>query len=194
VPIFWTLAIEAQFYLLIGLSLPLLVKHPPWPALAVMALWILAPLVAGHGPTVFTWTALFALGIVVFLYRASLLSLPWAASVFAAAGVVELSVHGWASAFIGVGTAVFIAFCPGIHFRALVAIGTISYSLYLIHPLIGGRVINFTSRLPDQEFVHWLALTVAVLLSLAAAAVLYYVIEKPSHVLSRRFRPGVKNA
>ncbi len=194
VPIFWTLAIEAQFYVLIALSFPLLVGRRPWSALLVVILWILAPLVFGVGPTVFTWTALFTLGIAIFLYRESLLSPCWVGVVFAAAAAAEVAVHGWASAFIGVCTAVFIAFCPRIDFRALVAIGTISYSLYLIHSVIGGRVINFTSRLPDQQFVHWLALAVAVLLSLAAAAVLYYVIEKPSHVFSRRFRPGVKNA
>lgn len=194
VPIFWTLAIEAQFYVLVALSFPLLVARPPWSAVAVLAAWILAPLVLGIGATVFTWTALFALGIVTFLYREALLPACWALPVFAAAAAVEVFMHGWASASIGVGTAAFVAFGPRIRSRGLVAIGAVSYSLYLIHTLIGGRVINFTSRLPDYALIHWLALALAVLLSLAAATVLYYLVEKPSHALSRRFRPRAQRA
>jgi peptidoglycan/LPS O-acetylase OafA/YrhL len=66
IPVFWTLAIEAQYYLLIAVSFPLLLSRNPALRCCIIAGWVLAPLVAGIGPSVFTWTALFALGIVIF--------------------------------------------------------------------------------------------------------------------------------
>jgi len=189
-PLFWTLAIEAQYYVLIALSLPLLVNRSRWLVFGALAFWICAPLAAGEGPTVFSWTALFTLGICVFLHREKLIPAAAAMVVFGLAAAVETMVHGPASASFGCGTAAFIAFCPALKARGLVAIGLVSYSLYLIHTLTGGRVINLATRLPHDEPVRLLVLLVAVLVSIAAAAVMYFVVEKPSHAWSRRFRPG----
>lgn len=186
----WTLAIEAQYYVLIALSLPLLVNRRPWSVFAMMAFWGLAPLVAGKGPTVFSWTALFTLGICVFMWREKLISTATALICFGGAAAVETAVRGPASALFGSGTALFIAFCPALKARGLVAIGLVSYSLYLIHTLTGGRVMNLATRLPHEEPIRLAAIFFAVLISIVAAAMMYFLVEKPSHAYSRRFRPG----
>jgi peptidoglycan/LPS O-acetylase OafA/YrhL len=189
-PLFWTLAIEAQYYVLIALSLPLLVSRNRWLVCGALAFWICAPLVAGQGPTVFSWTALFMLGICVFLHREKLIPAAAAVAVFGLAAAVETRVHGLSSALFGSGTAAFIAFCPALKTRGLVAIGLVSYSLYLVHTITGGRVVNLATRVPHEEPSRLFVLLVAVVVSIAAAAMMYFIVEKPSHAWSRRFRPG----
>jgi peptidoglycan/LPS O-acetylase OafA/YrhL len=64
--------------------------------------------------------------------------------------------------------------------------GGISYSLFLIHVPIGGRVVNLLSRWPltppSQLLVCLLALLVSVLVAWGFCAL----IERPSHQWSRR--------
>ena len=70
--------------------------------------------------------------------------------------------------------------------RQLMAVGTISYSLYLIHVPIGGRVINLFSRFQPNTW-QWLVISLlAGLISLVAAWVFYRLVEVPSQKLSRR--------
>lgn len=185
VPIFWTLAIEAQFYILLAVSFPLLVCRKPWSTIAVVGVWICVPLAAGNGPTVFSWTALFAIGISIFLYREAIISSRLAFFLFLFACLVETAVHGWSGAAVGAATAAFIVCCPNLKPGILVFIGLISYSLYLLHPLIGGRVVNLTWRWSEGGLLECLFLGLAIGASVFAAWVMYIFLERPSHELSR---------
>ncbi len=188
IPVYWTLAIEAQFYLLIALSFPLLEHRQAAVRWMALATWILAPLLVGTGPSILSWTALFALGILVyFRWERKLFTWPGLLAGFAACAV-QGWVWGLSSLVVGAATALAILYLPPIRFRPLLWIGTISYSLYLLHAPIGGRVINFAERyeldLVGRVAVFGVALTISVL----AAAVFYYLIEQPSHQLSRRVK------
>jgi peptidoglycan/LPS O-acetylase OafA/YrhL len=78
--------------------------------------------------------------------------------------------------------------------KVLVFLGFISYSLYLLHVPIGGRVINLAGRLPHTMPVELGAETAAMAVSLIAAWLLYRLVELPSQKWSARFRyHGSKN-
>jgi peptidoglycan/LPS O-acetylase OafA/YrhL len=71
--------------------------------------------------------------------------------------------------------------------KVLVFLGFISYSLYLLHVPIGGRVINLAGRRPHTLPVELGAVTAAMAVSLMAAWLLYPMVERPSQKWSARF-------
>jgi peptidoglycan/LPS O-acetylase OafA/YrhL len=70
----------------------------------------------------------------------------------------------------------------------LLKLGAISYSLYLVHVPIGGRVINLSTRLPDVLWVKLAALALAVSLSLAAAWLLWKFVERPAMLFASKIK------
>jgi peptidoglycan/LPS O-acetylase OafA/YrhL len=63
--------------------------------------------------------------------------------------------------------------------------GTLSYSLYLVHIPVGGRVINLATRLPDSWVFRYPAIFIAFILSVLAAYILWRLVEKPSQTWSK---------
>jgi peptidoglycan/LPS O-acetylase OafA/YrhL len=188
IPVFWTLAIEAQYYLLIALSYPLLSNKSIRIRHGILAAWIVAPLLSGVGPTVFTWSALFAVGILCHLKANQLIGKIGFWIFFGSACATHALTKGLVSAVVGAATGLMILYLPEIRSRILIWIGGISYSLYLLHPLFGGRVMNGAVRLPDTPWIQAPALLLSILIALIASAMFYKLIERPSHQLSRGIR------
>jgi peptidoglycan/LPS O-acetylase OafA/YrhL len=72
-------------------------------------------------------------------------------------------------------------------------LGTISYSPYLIHTLIGNRIVNLAMRASSQ----WLQLggfAAAIIESLTAAIALWYFVEPPSHLRARIIKSAPSTA
>lgn len=90
---------------------------------------------------------------------------------------------GAPTAVVGFGTAIAIAFVRIPSFRMLTFLGSISYSLYLTHPLVGGRVVNFSKRYSGESgssSVQVAILIVAVASSIVAAYFMYKAVERPA--------------
>lgn len=188
IPVFWTLAIEAQYYLLIAVSLPLLANKSILTQYGVLVAWVVAPFLADVGPTVFTWSALFAVGILCSLKANRMIGTLSFWVFFGAACLTHALTKGSISAAVGATTGLAILYFPEVRSRILIWIGSISYSLYLLHPLVGGRVMNLAVRLPDTPIIQGLALLLSVLLAISASAIFFSLIERPSHEFSRRIR------
>lgn len=88
--------------------------------------------------------------------------------------------EGWELALAGLFPALFMVFLGHKRFRALEFLGKISYSLYLIHVPIGGRVINLTVKLTDNIYLSMLAVFAALAVSVAFAWLFFLVVEEPS--------------
>jgi peptidoglycan/LPS O-acetylase OafA/YrhL len=68
-------------------------------------------------------------------------------------------------------------------------LGTISYSLYLIHGVVGYRLLSVAERHTGrQTLLAGLWLVAAIALALASAWLMYRGIEAPSIRLARRLR------
>jgi hypothetical protein len=75
-------------------------------------------------------------------------------------------------------------------FRPLLFLGGISYSLYLIHPIVGGRFVNLVRQLLGEFSVAGSAavFVAGVAVSVIAAWLLFLAVERPTMNLSRRIR------
>lgn len=65
-------------------------------------------------------------------------------------------------------------------------LGGISYSLYLVHVPIGGRVVNLAARLSPSPVQQLLICLLATVVSIGAAWLFWRCIESPSHRWSRQ--------
>ncbi len=98
------------------------------------------------------------------------------------AGIVSASIGalGVVIAIVGLTCAFSIAFLSRVKVRGLAWIGSISYSIYLIHVPIGGRAMNLGTRFQPSLFLYVTILLLAVTSTLVAAYVMYMLVERPS--------------
>ncbi|MFT7221817.1 MAG: peptidoglycan/LPS O-acetylase OafA/YrhL [Candidatus Azotimanducaceae bacterium] len=187
-PVYWTLAIEFQYYLMIALVFPLLSSNNSTTR-KVCLVGFIALCAAGIGKNFLpSWTSLFACGIIPRWLHSKWISLPWYFVLLAFTVLVTMYFKGAPIAITGLLTSLVIVFIKTPKSTAVFWVGALSYSTYLLHVPIGGRVMNLAGRLEDGVLRDVLALAVAVLVSLAAAFVWYLVFERPSQLASSRIR------
>jgi peptidoglycan/LPS O-acetylase OafA/YrhL len=193
--VYWTLGIEFQYYLFVALAYPLLVvKSHRLRLVGVAALAGVSLLF--HSPTlVFHFLGLFSLGILAFHYHAGLMSgRTFLAGLAAVAVLTTLGLNSQIAS-VGCATALLIAFVPMPRHAAagpLVFLGRISYSLYLLHTMIGGPLVNLGARFGSGLAWELVVLAVATAASVAAAVGLHRLVERPAQELSSRIKysPG----
>lgn len=194
-PDFWTLAIEFQYYLLMGLLVPLLVSTRSRSRLfalgSLFAVSMLFPTQGREPLYVFTWLPLFLLGILTFQRWANIIEGKFFACGLALTVVVAYYKIGILSALLGGLTAVVIAFVP-VRNRVLNFLGAISYSLYLTHGPVGSRVDNLTARFVHGDVQTGLAAVLAVLVAVVFAYIFHRLVERPSRLWAALF--GYKRA
>jgi peptidoglycan/LPS O-acetylase OafA/YrhL len=183
--VFWSLGIEFQYYLLAGLSFPLLVARRPAVRFGFLALLLALSLLIRNEALLFRYLPLFAAGMLAFQSRAGLIS--------RSALFVGLGATGVAGpiAIVGIVTALLIRYVE-LPASRLTAMGAISYSLYLLHVPVGGKIMNLGGRFAHgaPELAALLALAVGA--SIAAAAIFYRYVERPSQRLSSAIRFRVR--
>ncbi len=193
-PVYWTLAIELQFYLSIALLFPLLTARNAILRLTVPLAFLALAWVPVEGVFLFKYLPLFVLGILAYQARARSIAAPLhglltgvallatsfraglpatLAGALAAACITLFAVHGAA---------------PSLErrrwMRALTWAGSVSYSLYLVHVPVGGRVVNLGVRLAGNGASRVGVLLGAVGASFLAAWALHRFVERPSQRLS----------
>jgi peptidoglycan/LPS O-acetylase OafA/YrhL len=191
VGIFWTLAIEFQFYIFIGLLFSTLFesKSVVW----FVGLFIIAGLIQylpfDNKNNFFHFSALFALGGVA-LYRQriniSTLNYIGLLILFTAIAYLEIGLY---EAAIGLGTTLAIQYI-NIENSFAKFLGNISYSFYLVHVLIGttcefvlSKLVS-TGPLLNRLLLQSVCLTAAIV----GAYIFYLVIEQPFMRLASRLR------
>lgn len=213
VTVFWTLGIEFQFYLLMGVTFPLIVRLPAWSAssngpsrrnlwqvllgLACLqiALTFAADVYAYPFATWIYYRAYFLAGILIFAVRA--LGMHW--SLYVGFCVISAGIDGFSLEW---GTVTILGLLiislpnrlPWVWTTtagaALNGLGYISYSLYLTHEVCVGGITR-------RAVAHgWMSSTGGAVLvyaaetalALSVAAIFYYLVERPSVRLSHRVR------
>jgi peptidoglycan/LPS O-acetylase OafA/YrhL len=186
-PVFWSLAIELQFYVLMALLFPALTgRLREWVLLAFVA----SSFALSSDLFVFHYAPFFALGIATWWYRTKRLSPARFILWLAGAGTASTITIGAVPALVAVTSALLIALTSFRRVGLLSYLGAISYSLYLLHVPIGGRVINLASRFGDSMPLQIATLTAAVVVTVASAHLLHRYVERPSVNLSQRMKAG----
>jgi peptidoglycan/LPS O-acetylase OafA/YrhL len=177
--VYWTLSIELQWYLLIGLTFPLLANRRWWLQISGAGVILVGHALVPSEHIIFHIVPVFLIGIFVFQYRMGLSSV-WRMLISIAAMFALMKVPiGMPVATLSAVTGLLIAFVT-LENRIFGWLGEVSYSLYLLHIPIGLRVIDFTSRLPYSGSYLVLLDVLAVGISLWASAQFFKWVEGPS--------------
>ncbi len=191
--VYWTLSIELQWYLLLGLTFPLL-AHRKWFVQIAGALLILA----GHWlfpvpRVIFHIVPVFLIGVFVFQYRLGLSSVWRMLLSIAAMFAIMKTPIGMPVSIVATATGLLIAFGT-LENRWCARLGEISYSLYLLHIPIGLNLMPFLSRLPYSGEFLIVVDFVCVAACLYASVLFYRWIEEPSQKWSSaiKIKPAKK--
>jgi peptidoglycan/LPS O-acetylase OafA/YrhL len=187
--VYWTLAIEFQFYLLISFIFGWLGNSNLFAVLLIDASLMATALVFDSEVFVFKYLGLFMFGIAAFQYRNELIDRRMLVLLMVVATLVAGMKLGWLVAFVGLLTSILVVFDLNLGKHKLaIWLGSISFSLYLVHVPIGGRVVNFGKRYVESQTGEALLSLAALLVSLVAAYLFYLMIERPSQGLAARLK------
>lgn len=191
--IFWTLAIEFQFYIFIALTFMGFNHQKLWIKIGILCAFCLPYIVWKDNRLLTSYSSLFLLGIVAFWYRTGQINnwMYWTSLI----GITffcsyQFPVNNIAIPIIAATTSVMIAFVD-VKKEMGRFLGKPSYSLYLTHGLIGGNFLFFSMYLDwvkDNEWVRTMMIFVAIILSVAFAKLFFSLIERPSQTLSKKIK------
>ncbi len=186
--VYWTLAIEFQWYLLAGLVLPLLASGRKLTRFTVTSVMMLAYFTLYWDRLVCHYLPVFLIGVFVFQFRARIIEAREMLGLIAVMALAMLRLSGWLVPMVAVPTGLLIAFST-YQSHAADRVGDVSYSLYLLHLPIGVSVIGCLSHwLPYSSYYIGVLDVAGVAASMAAAWIMYQIIEKPSQELSSGIR------
>jgi len=200
-PSFWTLAIEMQYYLLMGLVFPLVVagrRGVRLAALGAMAassvasvpvLFPTAPPLARFIPSLL---CLFLLGIVTFQRHVGLIRTSEFVLLLIPTGLASVATLGLAPSLAGFVAVAVILASPR---RSIVSgfFARISYPLYLLHWPVAHytlSVVGMKYLKAESDVARMLVLFFALVVCLTSAYVLHVLVEWPAGQWSKRFRYG----
>lgn len=179
---YWTLTYEFAFYLVLGLAYPLL---RTWHLSAVLTATapFVAYVAAVHGDQV-SAALLFFIGIACWRFFVGIDRLTITVPAVAAAAAAAWYLDGPVVAAVALLTFTVIAINPNISSRLLLALGSLSYSLYLLHIPIGIRFIRLGKMFNAPPQAEVLFAGAAMIASLAIAYIFYRLVEEPARQAS----------
>lgn len=188
-PVFWTLAIEFQFYLVLGFLFPFIASRhraPRWIAMMLCLAAFLPMFQAGQKVWMTEYLPLFMLGFLLFQAHAGII------------GRRELWI--WAVPLLAVTASYtyilallsFVAFGVMLEDRYRNAVteflGRISYSLYLIHMPLGIPFERIAMRFADSDLQRCFVALAGAVFCIGVAWIFYRLVERPSIALARRVK------
>jgi peptidoglycan/LPS O-acetylase OafA/YrhL len=181
--VYWTLAIEFQYYLLMSLIFIPLVYGG---IVTRIVLYLSLVIPCFWSPVEFLprWLPLFLLGIMLFLYKTRVVEKKEFTIVILALLVICFFTYPVASNFYAVLPVVAVLYFPDRRFRVLDSMGKWSYSLYLIHPLLGASLINLLSHHYVETYQKWIVIFAGLVVTFSGAYFTYRYVETPSRRLS----------
>lgn len=187
-PVFWTLAIEFQFYLFISLIFPLMITKNSFLRNISLLLVCLLPFLLNKEVYVFHYICLFVFGILTFQALSKIISIRAYFFIFIVVSVCSYFSLGLLITIIAMLTSLVILFVKAKEFRILTFLGTISYSLYLVHIPIGGRIVNIGKRFAESDLEFFVISLLATLISIVFAYYFYKIIERPAMNLASQIK------
>lgn len=184
--IFWTLAIEFQYYLLIALIFPLISHKNNYILISTLVIFNALSLYVDRN-IVFNFSIYFTTGILLYRYlakKSGKIELFLSLCIVLVFLVMRYTYEEITVVLFTI-TIILIPLNPT---PLSTFFGNISYSLYLLHMPVGLRLINLTQRFSDTELVRQGIVLVAFLLTVFVSYYYYRIIEKPFKKLSQKIK------
>lgn len=186
--LFWTLMIQFQFYILFGLLYSFFMNEKKWIRVLTFSLFIAVNFFLddlGYNNYLFYYMVIFIPGILLYQRSRAM----WSEVEFWLLLLIDCYVlYDQRFEEILRPAAVLFAVLSirylSINNEVWKWLGSISYSLYLIHLPVGWSFMGFVRGYTQDETLLSIALLVAVVLSLAAAQIFYKLIESPSQKMA----------
>lgn len=185
--VYSTLAVEFEYYLLMGLLFPLLAHESASVRRSTLALFVFSCLVLPYQKHLPHYAPLFGLGIIAYQMKAGLMERLEGAVTTVLISLVALV--GSNPLHVPVGLVSLAVILLVTKTNPIIAFfGTISYSLYLLHVPLGSRLINLSLHWPQTYWTKVGVIAAAFAVTIAGAWLFHRFIEKPSQNLSARIK------
>lgn len=183
--IYWTLAVEFQFYIFIALIFPILQFKDDLLKMTILLVWG-ALGIYFYSPVFFlNYGGVFGMGITLFLYKHENLKESYFWPLLGLLFVVSFLANGWQIAIVAAITTLIIEF-TSIDNKILNSLGNVSYSLYLTHGFIGGNVLLLLNQHTIPYAMKLLIIVALLIFSIVFAWIYWRILENPSKKWSQK--------
>lgn len=181
-PVYWTLAIEFQYYLCLSLMFPLLLSNDLKQRILFYALLCLPSFFPILRSSLFIlhWLPLFLMGILYAMWRFEKIKLAEYAVVSLFCAFLVVHYIGVIDLVVGVLTLGLIYFFEDFKNPVTKFFGDISYSVYLVHTITGAPVINLLSHKYREPYQQFLVISLGIAIAIGSAYLMYRFVELPS--------------
>jgi peptidoglycan/LPS O-acetylase OafA/YrhL len=179
--VYWTLAIEFQYYIFIALTFPLLFGSYRWLSKVLLVLIPLATIQLGyHEKHIFFFHApIFAIGMGAFLLKINRINHIQFIAYVIYNGLLAFNEITEEGAFFAVATALVIVYAE-FRNKWMEWVGDVSYSLYLTHGFAGCQLMYYAGRFCEGVSQKIMMLIGAAMVSILFAWLFARIIEVPS--------------
>lgn len=185
--VYWTLAIEFQYYFLMIFAYLLLISDKLPLRLLAYSLFLGGGLT--HSNELLPhWLPVFLVGIALFLRHVKRISELEFLCLMIPTFFVLFSIYPLPSVVFVLFTLLAIIFFTHRKIPLADSLGKASYSIYLVHPIIGASVINVLSHTFTANYQKPLVIVFGVLVTLIFSWLMYIFVERPSIKWSASFK------
>ncbi|MDX2195576.1 MAG: acyltransferase [Cytophagales bacterium] len=185
-PVFWTLAVEFQYYLILGAIFPLTAGRF-WQFSAVFFALIFINFISDYRVLFFSYSIFFAIGMLFFRlyngmdnkYLTYILFFASLCAVYIKYSHVELITVAFTYALI---------FIINLNYSYFKFWGDISYGVYLLHVPIGNKIVRFSQNYTSGVWQRSGMILLSLAVTIGVAYITYLYIEKPFINYSKKIK------
>jgi peptidoglycan/LPS O-acetylase OafA/YrhL len=182
---YWSLAIEFQYYIVLSLIFPFIVHKNILVRLFFSSLFLFSSLAFPNDSFLPFWTPIFMLGITYITFVHDKISLKEFIIWQTLSLVLIFYLNEPIVSVFCIITMLLVHFFSNFKNRITLFLGKISYSIYLLHGITGGLVINFLSHKYVEPYQKILVIVFGFLVATVCSYLFYLFIEKPSQKWSK---------
>jgi peptidoglycan/LPS O-acetylase OafA/YrhL len=185
--VYWTLAIEFQYYIIIALLYASLVQGSAMRVYLICAVSGALTYIFPQREFIFLHAPFFWCGIALFLYKTNRFRLNETVIFIFVNMILVYSIQDIGYMLAGFVAVLVIVVAVAQH-RVWRFLGAISYSLYLLHVPIGQRVMNISENSIHDPYAMLVMMFLCILLMIFVSWVFFRVIEMPAHRWAKKIR------
>lgn len=177
--VFWTMAVEFQYYIIISLIFPLLTARKLVVRLVSYLVVFGLAVAFTNGEFALVWMPVFMIGVIYISFLFAKVNKLEFWIILGTSFSFTFFLHGFTITFIAISTLAVIHFFYNYKSKAGDFFGRISYSLYLIHTVFGTAAINFFLPYVSSLYVKLGLVLIGFIVSIVTAYFFYLMVEQP---------------